>query len=149
MKENKAFLDTNILVYAYDASAGNKHDIAKKIVTELWNSGLGCLSTQVLQEFFVTITKKIQKPLNNASAYELIKDLLKWDVIINTGQCILDGIELQKKYKYSFWDSMIIQAAVKSKSDILLSEDLSNGQIVDGVEIRNPFVMLGQIKKKN
>jgi len=140
MKENKLFLDTNIIIYAYDLSAGKKYEIAKNIIIDLWNSGLGCLSTQVLQEFFVIVTGKIKNPLDFDSAKLFVKDFLKWNVIINDGQCIIEGIELHKKYKYSFWDSMIIQAAIKSRAKILLSEDLQSGHVVEGVEIINPFL---------
>ena len=68
MEGDKVFLDTNIIMYAYDVSAGEKHEIAKKILVELWDSGLGVISTQVLQEFFVNVTQKIQKPLDKRLA---------------------------------------------------------------------------------
>lgn len=139
MKGDKLFLDTNILIYAYDISAGKKHDIAVKIVMDLWDSGYGCISTQVLQEFFINITAKIQKPLDVDTAKELIRDFLKWNVVINDGESILEAIDFRKKYKYSFWDSMIIQAAVKGGAKVLLSEDLSDGHIIRGVQIKNPF----------
>lgn len=139
MQGNKIFLDTNIIVYAYDISAGKKHDIAQKIMMDLWDSELGVLSTQVLQEFFVTVTQKIPKPLDAKSAKEIIKDLLKWDVVVNNGDDILEAIEIQLKHKYSFWDSMIIQAAIRSGTPSLISEDLPDGKRVDGITIKNPF----------
>jgi len=139
MQGNKIFLDTNIIVYAYDTSAGKKHEIAQKIMMDLWDSELGVLSTQVLQEFFVTVTKKIPKPLDAKLAKEIIKDLLKWDIVVNDGDDILEAIETHLKHKFSFWDSMIIQAAVKSGVTMLLSEDLPKGKIVRGVTIKNPF----------
>lgn len=93
MPEGKVFIDTNILIYAYDTSAGAKYEIAKEILVNLWNSGLGVLSTQVLQEFFVNITKKIPKPIKVDDAKDIVNDLLKWDVVINDGDCILEAIE--------------------------------------------------------
>ncbi|MEW6067776.1 MAG: PIN domain-containing protein [Nitrospirota bacterium] len=140
MSGDKVFLDTNIIIYAYDISAGEKREIARKIITDLWGSGLGLLSTQVLQEFFVSITKKILKPLDVKIAEEIVSDLLKWDVIVNDGQSILEAIDIHSRYKYSFWDSMIIQAALKGNASLLLSEDLSDGQIINGVRIKNPFI---------
>ena len=89
MTEDKVFLDTNIIIYAYDLTAGEKHKIAKKIVLDLWNSGLGIISTQVLQEFFVIATQKIPKPLDIKIAKEIMRDLLKWNVVVNDGESIL------------------------------------------------------------
>ena len=139
MPGDKVFLDTTIILYAYDASAGEKHRRAKEIVLDLWNSGLAVISTQVLQEFFVTATQKIPKPLEHSFARDIIRDLLKWEVVINDGVSVLDAIELLLKYRFSFWDSLIIEAAIKSGAKIVLSEDLSHGQTIQGVTITNPF----------
>ena len=132
-------LDTNIVICAYDGSAGKKHEMAQMIVMNLWNSGQGVLSTQVLQEFYVSVTKKIPKPLNIKLAKDIARDFLKWDVIVNDGEAILGAIDIQLKYNYSFWDSMIIHAAISSGAALLLSEDLSHGQSIGGVTIKNPF----------
>jgi predicted nucleic acid-binding protein len=140
MKGDKLFLDTNILIYAYDASAGAKHDLSRKILIECWNSGNGIISTQVLQEFFVSLTGKIPKPLNIPIAREIIEDLLRWDVIINDGDSILGAVEIHTQHKYSFWDSLIIEAAVRGESKYLITEDLSHGQVIRGVEFKNPFL---------
>jgi predicted nucleic acid-binding protein len=140
MKEDKVFLDTNILVYAYDVSSGSKHDIAGKIVADLWNLRTGILSIQVLQEFFITVTKKIPKPLAIKAARDIIRDFLLWEVVDNDGELMLAAIDVQMKYHYAFWDSLIITAAIKSGAAILLTEDLNNGQIIEGVSIKNPFV---------
>ena len=139
MTGNKIFLDTNIIIYAYDSTAGEKHKKANKIVADLWVSGLGIVSTQVLQEFFVNVTKKIPTPLSIKPAKEIVADLLKWDVVINDGESILESVELVLKYKYSFRDSMIIEAAIKGGAVLLLSEDLSDGQKIKGTTIKNPF----------
>ena len=139
MTGDKVFLDTNIIVYAYDVSAAEKHEIAKKIVLDLWDSGLGVISTQVLQEFFVTITQKIPKTLDKRLAKNIVSDLLKWDVVVNDGESIIEAIEILSRYGYSFWDSLIIEAAIISGAAVLLSEDLSHGQIIHGVTIKNPF----------
>lgn len=140
MKGGKAFLDTNILIYAHDISAEQKHEVARKIVLELWESGQGVLSTQVLQEFFYGVTKKILQPLDAQVAKELVGHLLRWDVMVNDGESILKAIDIHQRYQYSFWDSMIIQAAVKGDAALLLSEDLIDGQVINGVRIKNPFV---------
>jgi len=139
MAGDKVFLDTNIIVYAYDVSAAEKHEIAKKIVLDLWDSGLGVISTQVLQEFFVTITQKIPKPMDKRVARDIVSDLLKWEVVVNDGESILEAAEILFQYGYSFWDSLIIAAAMKSGAEALLSENLAHGQTIDGVTIKNPF----------
>jgi predicted nucleic acid-binding protein len=139
MREDKIFLDTNILIYAYDVSAGKKHEMAKTILMDLWNSGKGVLSIQVLQEFFVNITKKVSKPLNINTAKDIIKDLLKWDVVMIDGESLLEAVEIHIRHQYSLWDSMILKAAQKGGAVLLLSEDLIHGQTVDGVKIKNPF----------
>ena len=139
MKGARTFLDTNVLVYAHDRSAGEKHEIARDAVLDLWESGLGILSTQVLQEFFTAVTRKIAKPMVVAAARQIIEDLLKWTVVINDGDSILAAVDILERYKLSFWDSMIIQAAVRGGADVLLSEDLSGGQTIHGVRLENPF----------
>ncbi|MGA1825226.1 MAG: PIN domain-containing protein [bacterium] len=139
MTGNRVFLDTNIIIYAYDVTAGEKHKIANKILLDLWDSSTGLVSTQVLQEFFVNITRKIQRPLDPKIAKEIVNDFLKWDIIVNDGEIILGAIDIQLGYKFSFWDSMIIYAAISGGAELLLSEDLSDGQSIEGVVVKNPF----------
>jgi predicted nucleic acid-binding protein len=139
MPGDRVFVDTNAIIYAYDISAGYKHEAAREIIADLWDSGSGVLSTQVLQEFFVSVTQKMPVPISMELAKGIVTDFLKWDVVINDGESILNAIEIHKKYKYSFWDSLIIEAAIKGGCALLLSEDFSAGQRVNGVEIRNPF----------
>ena len=139
MPEGKMFIDTNILIYAFDVSAGKKHQVSSNILSDLWNSGLGVLSTQVLQEFYVNVVQKIQKPIDQKMAQEIIRDLLKWHVVVNNGDSILDAIDISEKYGYSFWDSLIIEAALTGGVSVLLSEDLQHGQVISGVTISNPF----------
>lgn len=133
------FIDTNILVYAYDASAGEKHKKALEIMENLWDSGNGIISSQVLQEFFVNVTKKISKPLNVIATKEIVKDLLKWKTVIINGEIILEAIDIHTQHKLSFWDSMIIVSAIGGGADTILSEDLSDKQVIRGITIKNPF----------
>lgn len=139
MSENRVFLDTNILIYAYDASADQKNRAAKDILVELWNSKRGMLSTQVLQEFFVSVTSKIKKPLSIEKAKLIIRDLLHWEVIINDESSILNAVDIHKKHQFSFWDAMILQAAVNGGAQLLYTEDMTHGQVVQGIRIMNPF----------
>jgi predicted nucleic acid-binding protein len=139
MKGDKIFVDTNILIYAYDISAGVKHVTAVRILSELWESGRGVLSTQVLQEFFVSVTRKIPNPINEQHAINIVRDFLRWELVVNDGDSILEAASLVSRYRFSFWDCLIIQAALKCGCNILLSEDLSDSQVIESLQIRNPF----------
>jgi predicted nucleic acid-binding protein len=145
MNGDKVFVDTNIIVYAYDRDAGKKYQIASKLVKDLWHSGLGVLSTQVLQEFFVTVTNKISSPLDIVKATGIVKNLSKWNVIVNDVNILLAAIEIHEEHKFSFWDSMIIAAAIKGGAKALLSEDLSDNQEIEGLIIKNPFKILKEV----
>ena len=140
MSGDRVFIDTNVLVYGYDTSAGAKHQKARKILADLWGSGLGVVSTQVLQEFFVTVTRKLPKAMEPGAARAVVSDLLNWDVVTIDGTTILNAIDFHESHGYSFWDSLIVVAAEKGGCALLFSEDLSSGQTVGGVTIRNPFV---------
>lgn len=139
MNGDKVFVDTNVLVYAYDKDAGEKHRIAVDIMKDLWRSGLGTISTQVLQEFFVTLTKKISAPLDISVVRETIRRLSKWDVLLIDVETIIRATELQERYKYSFWDSLIIASAIAGGAKTIISEDLADSQIIQGITIKNPF----------
>jgi predicted nucleic acid-binding protein len=140
MDESKSFVDTNVIVYAYDLTAGEKRSIAKKTIFDLWGSGRGLISTQILQELYVTLTRKIPRPLKTAPAKEIIEDMLAWDVAVNDGESILQAIALEARERLSFWDALVIVAAARSGADILLSEDLPAGRTIAGVRIVNPFL---------
>lgn len=137
--DDKVFVDTNIIVYAYDVSAGDKHLKAVALMDDLWNSGRGIISSQVLQEFFVTVTGKITKPIDFITAKEIIKDLLKWKTVVVDGETILEAIDIHGRHKYSFWDSVIIASAIEGGAGVLLSEDLSDSHKIKEVVIKNPF----------
>jgi predicted nucleic acid-binding protein len=139
MHGDKIFIDTNILIYAYDVSAGFKNATAVRILSELWDSGRGVLSTQVLQEFFVSVTRKIPKPIDDQYAANIVRDFLRWEMVVNDGDSILEAANLAARYRFSFWDCLIVQAALKGGCDILLSEDLSDDQVIESMRIRNPF----------
>jgi predicted nucleic acid-binding protein len=134
------FIDTNVLIYAHDRSAGQKHVRAKQIVQELWETRTGCLSIQVLQEFYVNVTQKVAKPLNRNAAAQIIADLAAWEVHRPGAQDLLDAIRFQERYQLSFWDAMIIASSIELGCDILWSEDLNPGQFYDRVKVINPFV---------
>ena len=139
MPGDRCFLDTSILVYAFDVSAGQKHEVAKRIVIDLWDTKDGILSTQVLQEFFVSVTRKIPKPMDAGLAREIVSDFFKWDIVINDETSLLEAIDIHIRYNYSFWDSLLVQAAIRSGAALLLTEDLTDSQRINGLSIKNPF----------
>jgi predicted nucleic acid-binding protein len=134
-----SFVDTNIIVYAEDRDAKRKHEIARDLVVQLWDERAGVLSMQVLQEFYVTVTRKLKKPLSNAKALEVVEEYLTWKVVENTGKLLTAAIELQQKAQLSFWDATVVQAAIDAGCDTLYSEDLNAGQRFGSLAIVNPF----------
>ena len=136
---DKFFVDTNILMYAHDTSAGEKHERAKALVEELWRDRTGAVSTQVLQELSVNLRTKARRPLDAKATRDIVADYLAWQVIVNGGESILEAIDLELRYQISFWDALVVQAAQVSGAEILYSEDLSHGQAYGAVRVLNPF----------
>lgn len=134
------FVDTNILLYAHDRDAGDRHTLARQILIDLWNGENGCLSVQVLQEFFVNVTRKIPQPLPTAVAREVMRTYLPWVRVSNDGEMAIRASEIADAWQTSFWDGMIIAAAERSGASELLSEDLHNGQRIAGLIVLNPFL---------
>ncbi len=134
------FVDTNVLVYAHDQSAGEKYKQAQTLIQKLWASGNGCLSIQVLQEFYVTVTKKVTHPLDIKTATQIVEDLSFWKIYAPYAQDVLGAIDLQQRYQLSFWDAMIVWSAAQLNCTTLWSEDLNPGQVYEGVWLLNPFV---------
>lgn len=135
----REFVDANILVYAFDASAGDKKARAERLLARLWESGTGTLSVQILQEFFVVVTGKVPRPLAPQEAADRIREFTAWPVFSPGAHDVLAAIQLQKDTRLSFWDAMVVHAAVESGCETLWSEDLAEGRIIRGVRIRNPF----------
>jgi predicted nucleic acid-binding protein len=136
----RTFVDSNVLIYAHDLDAGERHHRSADYLRELWDAGAGLLSTQVLQEFYVNVTKKIRRPLSRTVAREVIRDYGPWVKTWITPETIARASEISEIWQLSFWDSMIVAAAEQSQAVELLSEDLSHGQVIAGVRVVNPFV---------
>lgn len=135
----RQFLDTNVLIYAHDTSAGRKHDRARALMHELWQSGDGCLSVQVLQEFYVNVTAKVPKPLAPETASDRIAELATWPIHRPGVEDVLDAIRLATRYGVSFWDAMVIQSATQLGCRRLWSEDLGAGQVYGSLRVVDPF----------
>jgi predicted nucleic acid-binding protein len=139
----KYFVDTNILIYAHDHSLGIKNERARHTVERLWHNGSGVLSTQVLQELCVNLRRKVDPPLPIEEIRKLIRDYMSWEVVVNTSDAILQALEVQERYKTSFRDALILQAAEQSGAAILYSEDLPPKQNYGSVRVMNPLTGSG------
>lgn len=136
---DKVFVDTNVLLYAHDLDAGQKRTIAVALLKDLWARRRGVLSTQVLQEFYVNVTRKIPVPLSPVVAREVVRAYCMWQVEVLGPDVILRASEIEERHELSFWDALIITAAVQGHAAKILSEDLNPGQTIQGVLIENPF----------
>lgn len=141
----KTFVDSNIFLYAFDIKAGWKHEICNQILVELWDGEGGVISTQVLQEFYNNVTRKLNPPLSYAVAREELRLYEAWEIVQITPNLIYAASLLQEQHRLSFWDALIIAAAQQANVDILLSEDLNHGQVIGGVRIHNP--LLNQVQE--
>ena len=139
MNGDKCFVDTNILVYAHDQDAGQKCLRAQAVLEELWQSGRGVLSTQVLQEFAAYLVRHVPRPLKPIEARTIIADFLGWEIFINTPGTLLQALDTKERFNISIWDAMIVQAAENSGASTLYSEDLAHGQRYGRVQLINPF----------
>lgn len=131
------FVDTNLLVYAFDPSQGEKHVRAAQELDVLLRKDRVCLSTQVLQELYVTLTRK--SAVSTETALTVLDDLSLWPLFKVDFMAIREAVVLCRQHRLSFWDSLLIAAALRLGASQLLSEEMQHGQKILGIEIRNPF----------
>jgi len=136
----RSFFDTNIPVYLYDADAEQKEDIACKLFETEASSGRAILSTQVLQELYVVVTRKLTIPLDMETAEDVVRNLAVLPIIRIDTEKIIAAIGRSRRMNLSFWDSLIVEAALTGSAKRLFSEDLQHYQVIDGLRIQNPFV---------
>lgn len=137
---DSVFVDTNVLVYAHDADAGEKHAAARELVSQLWETRTGILSTQVLQEFIVAVTRRVSTPISMAQARRAVRNYCAWELVVNDSEIILQATEIQESHQISFWDALIVSAAFSGNAAVIATEDLNHGQRIEGILIRNPFI---------
>jgi len=145
--DSRDFIDSNVLVYAHSRASGEKRERASALVDGLWDSKIGCLSIQVLQEFFVTVTTKVPEPLSIMEASEVVEAYSRWTIHSPEPGDLLSAIDIQRRYRISFWDAMVIHSAKRLGCGTIWTEDLGNGQIYAGVTVRNPFVHMVMEKR--
>jgi predicted nucleic acid-binding protein len=139
-----SFVDTNILLYANDRGAGDKRLKAAELLRVLWQTRTGVVSTQVLQEFFYNATRKLSLPLHVPAARAIVQAYSAWQRFPITSTTILQAIDLHTVLNFSFWDSLIVAAALESHCTTLYSEDLQHGQVINGrLTLINPFLPSG------
>jgi predicted nucleic acid-binding protein len=136
----KYFVDTNILIYAHDRSTGIKHERARPLIERLWTNGQGVLSTHVLQELCVNLRHKVAKPVPVEDLRGLVRDYLSWEIVVSTPESVIQALEIEVRYKTSFWDALILQAAEQSGAAVLYSEDLAGKQSYGTVQVVNPLL---------
>lgn len=135
----KTFVDTNVLVYALDEDQGERHPIAVELIEQLWETQQGMLSTQVLQELYVVLTRKLRKPMTRPRARAVVERYAAWPTHQVTPASILAASELEQRHSLSFWDALIVVAGQEMGADRVISEDLQDGRVFGAVRIESPF----------
>ena len=134
-----SFVDTNVLVYAFDKSSSPKKRVAQRLMNELMDEDLLWVSTQVLQELFVTLTRKAKPPCSTKDALAILQDLSAWPLMIVDYAAIRAAVGLAAQAKLSFWDALVVVGAARAGVTVLYTEDMNDGQEILGVRISNPF----------
>ena len=134
------FVDTNVLVYASDQSEPQKQRQALRVLDRLAVTGVGVISTQVLSEFFVAVTRKIATPLSVDQAYDSVKNYLQsWRLLDLTGMVVLEAVRGVRDHQFNFWDAQIWAVARLNQIAVVFSEDFNVGAVVEGVRFVNSF----------
>ena len=135
----RVFVDTNVLVYARDASERAKQPRAAAWLRLLWQTRAGRLSTQVLQEYYVVVTSKLDPGLDVEAARRDVQSLLSWRPRPADGALLERAWTIEDRYELSYWDALIVAAAERAQCEHLLTENLQDGQDFNGVKVVNPF----------
>lgn len=135
----KFFFDTNVLVYLFDADSSDKRKKARALFRKHSEAGDILLSTQVLQEFYVAVTRKLARPLEVAAAAQAVSSFAELPLVQIDSKMILSAIHRSRNNQLSFWDALVVQAAIEGHASTLYSEDMQHGQMLDTVRVVNPF----------
>ena len=136
----RSFFDTNVLVYMFDEDSPKKKPRAQALFEQETAAGRAVLSTQVLQEFYVVVTRKLTIPLASEVAEEVVRNLAAFPVMQIDAPLVLAAIGRSRLLTVSFWDALVVETAITSGAVRLLTEDLQHGQVIDGMRIENPFL---------
>ena len=135
----KSFFDTNILVYLFDADSVDKRTKARALFQKHSEAGDILLSTQVLQEFYVAVTRKLARPLDSGTAAEAVTSFAELPLVQIDSRLVLSAIHRGRDNQLSFWDALIVQSAIEGHASTLYSEDMQHGQLFDSLRVVNPF----------
>lgn len=135
----KFFVDTNVLVYVHDLRQPVKNTVAAEWVGRLWREQSGRTSIQVLNELYVTLTRKLPRRMGADEAWDVVHTLTAWNPQPMDRDVLIRAREIERRYQISWWDSLIVGAAQLQDCDMLLTEDLQQGMIFDRVTVQNPF----------
>jgi len=138
---DKTFVDANVLIYAHDVDARAKHEVAKRVLHELWSERTGVLSLQVLQEFYANVTRKVPRPLSKESARLVASTYTIWCVDTTPAE-IASAFRIEDESHIGFWDAPMVASAIKTGVTRLLSDDLNAGQTMSGVRVENPLAAI-------
>jgi predicted nucleic acid-binding protein len=136
----RSFFDTNVLVYLFDNSEPEKKARAQEVLDREIAAGRAALSTQVLQEFYVNVTRKLASPLPSEVAEARVRDFSRLPLVRVNAPLILAAIARSRRMGFSYWDALILEAALAAGADRLLTEDLQHGQEIEGLRVENPFL---------
>jgi predicted nucleic acid-binding protein len=137
----KAFIDTNVFVYHIDDTDPRKSEIAHAIIREAIVTGNACINSQVVQEFLNTMLRQAEKPLTRDDAHTYLAEILTpLCRVFASIPLYQNALDIQARYRFSFYDSLIVAAALSAGCTRLLTEDLQHGQQIEGLQIQNPFV---------
>ncbi len=135
-------VDTNVLVYAYDVTDPIKQGRAINVLTTLSTNQTGSLSAQILGEFFVTVIRRIAPPLSLAEAeMSIVRYRRSWTIFDITDTTVAEGIRIVQRESISYWDALVVATARLNRVPYILSEDMSDGALVEGVRVLNPFAL--------
>ena len=135
----RPFFDTNVLVYFVDEDEPEKKEVARNLVEKHLVGGNGMLSVQVLREFY-SAARKLRRPLSDEKAYEAVRHFAVFSSIPEDARMVLGAARRSQEASLSFWDALIVEAALAGGADSLLTEDLQHGQVIEGLRIDNPFL---------
>jgi predicted nucleic acid-binding protein len=135
------FLDTNLFVYTFDSRAPSKAKRAAQLIRRAADTGEGIISYQVVQEFFNTAFRRFPQPMTVAEAEQYLVTVLRPLLAVHSSPALyVEGLRIYEKYKVSWYDSLIVAAALEGGCEKLYSEDFQHGQKIEGMRIENPFV---------
>lgn len=139
MNAELRFVDTNVLVYLFDGDAESKQERARELLREGHCAERTVISTQVLGEFYVSVTRKLATPLDPDRARRAVEDLCAFTVAPIRSELVLAAIRRSQRSKLSYWDGLIVETAIDAGAAMLLTEDLKHGQVFDSLRVVNPF----------